>query len=55
MVNILNEAALVEQCQKHNRHAQRALFDKHFKKMMPICLRYLKSEEDALEVLNNAF
>jgi DNA-directed RNA polymerase specialized sigma24 family protein len=55
MLNILDEKVLVEQCRKQNRHAQRILFDTHLKKMMTICLRYLKNEEDALEVLNNAF
>jgi RNA polymerase sigma-70 factor (ECF subfamily) len=52
---MLNEKALVEQCRDQNRHAQKELFDKYFNKMMTICLRYLKSEDDALEALNNAF
>jgi RNA polymerase sigma-70 factor (ECF subfamily) len=52
---MLNEKALVEQCRDQNRHAQKLLFDKYFGKMMAICLRYLKSEEDAVEALNNAF
>jgi RNA polymerase sigma-70 factor, ECF subfamily len=55
MVSILDEKALAEQCRKQNRHAQKVLFDKYFNKMMTVCLRYLKSEEDALEALNNAF
>ena len=55
MVSMLDEKALVEQCREQNRHAQKLLFDKYFSKMMAICLRYLKSEEDALEALNNAF
>jgi len=55
MLNILDQKAVVDQCRKHNRHAQKILFDTHLKKMMAICLRYLKNEEDALEVLNNTF
>lgn len=55
MLNIHDEKALVEECRKQNRNAQKTLFDKYFKKMMTICLRYLKSEADALEALNNAF
>ena len=55
MLNIHDENSVIEQCRKQNRHAQKILFDTHFKKMMPVCLRYLKSEEDALEVVNNAF
>jgi len=50
-----DEKVLVEQCRKQNRNAQKILYETHFKKMKPVCLRYLKSEEDALEVLNNAF
>ena len=55
MLSIIDEKSLVEQCRKKNRHAQRILFDTYFKKMMPICYRYLKSEADSLEVINNAF
>ncbi len=55
MLNILDEKGLVEQCQKQNRSAQKILYEKYYHKMMAICLRYLKSEEDALEVLNNSF
>jgi len=55
MISMLNEKALVEQCRDQNRHAQKELFDRYFNKMMTICLRYLKSEDDALEALNNAF
>src|SRR5260221_4315120 len=55
MLSILDEKALIEQCLKRNRSAQKILFDTYFNKMMTICLRYLKSEYDALEVLNNAF
>ena len=55
MLSILDERAIIEQCRKKNRHAQRILFETHYKKMMPVCLRYLKSEEDSLEVINTAF
>ena len=55
MLNVPNEKVLVEQCQNQNRNAQRILFDRYFKKMMTICLRYLTNEQDALEVLNNSF
>ncbi len=55
MLNIHDEKGLVEQCRKQNRNAQKILYEKYYHKMMAICVRYLKSEEDALEVLNNAF
>ncbi|HKR05293.1 MAG TPA: sigma-70 family RNA polymerase sigma factor [Bacteroidia bacterium] len=55
MLNIPDEKTLVEQCRKQNSSAQKVLFDRYFDKMMTICLRYLKREDDALEALNNAF
>lgn len=55
IVSILDEKALAEQCRMQNRYAQKALFDFYNKKMMTICFRYLKNDDDALEVLNNSF
>jgi RNA polymerase sigma factor (sigma-70 family) len=55
IASLVDEKVLVEQCRKQNRNAQKILFESHFKKMMPVCLRYLKNEDDALEVLNDAF
>lgn len=55
VVNFVDEGVLLEQCKKQNRGAQKILYDTYFKMMMPVCLRYLKNEEDAMEVLNNAF
>jgi RNA polymerase sigma factor (sigma-70 family) len=50
-----DDDALVAECRKQNRFAQKFLFDKYFNKMMTVCLRYLKNEDDALEALNNSF
>ncbi|MEO5675557.1 MAG: RNA polymerase sigma factor [Chitinophagales bacterium] len=55
MFNILDNEGLIEQCKKQNRNAQKILYDQHFNRMMAICMRYLRNEEDASEVLNNAF
>ena len=46
---------MIEGCLKGNRSAQEALYKAYYKAMMTICLRYTKSEEDAVEVLNNGF
>jgi RNA polymerase sigma-70 factor (ECF subfamily) len=46
---------LIEGCKKGNRSAQEALYKAYYKAMAGICLRYTKSEEDAVEVLNNGF
>jgi RNA polymerase sigma-70 factor (ECF subfamily) len=55
MLSIPSQNSLIEQCVQQNQTAQRTLFDLYFPKMMAVCLRYLKNEEDASEVLNNAF
>lgn len=50
-----NEAALIEGCRKQKQLAQQELFTIYHKKMMGICVRYLRDEEEAFEVLNDAF
>lgn len=56
MVNIPDdEITLIELCLRENANAQRALFEKYYGKMSTVCLRYLKNEDDTLEVINNAF
>jgi RNA polymerase sigma factor (sigma-70 family) len=55
MQNTSDEQRLVKQCLLQNSTAQKILYEKYFPMMMAVCLRYLKNEEDAWEVLNNAF
>lgn len=55
MISIVDERLLVEQCRKQDSNAQKILFEGHYRKMMLICLRYLRNKEDALETLNTAF
>ena len=50
-----DEAELIKYCIQKDTHAQRTLYERYFKVMLAVCLRYLKNEEDAIEVLNNAF
>jgi RNA polymerase sigma factor (sigma-70 family) len=47
--------AIIDGCKQGNRKAQEALYKAYYKAMMSICLRYTKSEDDAVEVLNNGF
>ena len=55
MLEIEDEKSLIEQCRKQSRHAQRIVYEHYFGKMKAICIRYVKNEEDALEMLNTAF
>src|SRR5689334_22792265 len=50
-----DEKILVQQCRAGNRNAQKILYERHYPKMLPVTLRYLKNEEEALEILNDAF
>lgn len=50
-----NEYALIEACCRQEPQAQRQLYSLYYKKMFAICIRYLKEEETAFEVLNQAF
>ena len=55
MLDLQNEHILLELCMKHDSKAQKILYEKYFPKMMAVCLRYLKNEDDAWHVLNTAF
>ncbi len=50
-----SEQKLVKQCRRGNPRAQRELYERFAPQMLSICRRYLRSLEDAEEVLSNAF
>ena len=49
------EQKLVKQCIKGDHRAQRELYEKFSPQMLSVCRRYVRSLEDAEEVLSNAF
>lgn len=51
----MNEKALIEACRRHDRRAEKALFDRYSPTMMGVCRRYVKTREDAEDVLLEAF
>jgi RNA polymerase sigma factor (sigma-70 family) len=51
----LSEADLVAECRLGNPRAQRVLYDRLAPKMMAVCLRYVRHQEDAEEVLMQGF
>lgn len=51
----MDDATLVKECVKGNTKAQRLLFDKFSRKMLGVCLRYAKSQEEAEDVLQEGF
>lgn len=50
-----NERDLVTACVKKERWAQKLLYEQYYGKMMGVCLRYSNNEEDALDILHEAF
>lgn len=55
MTNEEEHNNIVKGCKQNDRKAQEALYKAYYKSMVTICLRYMKNEEDAVEVLNNGF
>lgn len=46
---------LIEQCQQGNAFAQKRLFDQYVHRLFRVCLRYVRNEPEAEEVLMNGF
>jgi RNA polymerase sigma-70 factor (ECF subfamily) len=50
-----NIDSIISGCKAGNRRAQEQLYRSYYRAMMSLCLRYTKTETDALEVLNTGF
>ncbi len=50
----MDENTLVSECLIGNPKAQKAFFDKYAPKMMTVCLRYMKSSEEAEDMLQDS-
>ena len=51
----MDDSTLVKECIKGNAKAQRLLFDKFSPKMLGVCLRYTKSQDEAEDALQEGF
>ena len=51
----MDEKQLIEGCVNGDRRAQKALYDKYSRRMMAVCLRYIKDMEDARDLLQEGF
>lgn len=49
------DLALIQDCISQKRRAQSKLYEKYFSLLMSVCLRYAKSESEAVSLLNNGF
>jgi RNA polymerase sigma factor (sigma-70 family) len=52
---MLNEKELIGGCAKGDRAAQKALYEHYCRKMMVICQRYAKSDQEAEDILQEGF
>lgn len=50
-----NVALMIEGCQRQEQASQLALYRHYYSYGMSICLRYSKTKEEAMEVLNDGF
>lgn len=50
-----SEEILIQECINKNEKAQKYLFESCQKKMFAICMRYLDNEDEAFDVMNQAF
>ena len=51
----MDEKQLIKGCIGGDRIAQKALYDKYSRKMMGVCLRYVKDMEDARDLMQEGF
>lgn len=52
---LLTEKELIERCRREDRRAQKLLYDRYTPKMFGVCRRYIKTKEDAEDVLVEGF
>jgi len=50
-----SEKELIEGCTNGDRATQKALYDRYCRKMMVICQRYAKSDQEAEDILQDGF
>ncbi len=51
----LTEIEFIGACVRHEKWAQRHLYEEFYSPMMSVCLRYAKNEDDALDLLHEGF
>ncbi len=50
-----SDEELIEGCRKHDRNMQEKLYDKYARSMFVVALRYVKLEQEAEDILQEAF
>ncbi len=52
---MISDDELIQACKDNNRSAQKMLFEKYANRMMAVCMRYCKNQEDARDLLQDGF
>lgn len=52
---MISEEELIERCKDKDQSAQKMLFERYANKMMAVCMRYCKNQEDARDLLHDGF
>ena len=52
---MISEEELIRRCKEHDQSAQKMLFEKYANKMMAVCMRYCKNQEDAKDLLQDGY
>ncbi|WP_236979413.1 RNA polymerase sigma factor [Membranihabitans maritimus] len=50
-----DEKSIIEACVRREKWAQKIIYEAHYGKMMGVCMRYAKTEEEALDILHDGF
>ena len=51
----MSEEEIIRGCARHESASQRALYEIYFPKMMQVCIRYAKNQQDTKEILLDGF
>lgn len=51
----MNEKELIQRCLEGNRQSQRVLYDHYSTRLFGVCRRYIRNDNDAEEILADAF
>ncbi|GAA5222357.1 RNA polymerase sigma factor [Membranihabitans marinus] len=50
-----DEKSIIEACINREKWAQKIVYETHYSKMMGVCMRYAKTEDEALDILHDGF
>jgi RNA polymerase sigma factor (sigma-70 family) len=52
---MMSDQQIIEGCAKHDRKAQRVLYDKYSRLLLGVCLRYATDKSEAEDILQDSF